>query len=165
MKKYIPFVIFCALSVLWVAFIWSNSAKSGAESGEQSSRVLGVLKGFFDSVGIDLSVSERFIRKFGHFGEYFALSVLIAADVSLLFKALEIRLFSVRALPFFVIPIALSAAVALVDEFIVQASTEGRGPSFFDVLIDTSGAAVGAALIFGLLFALNRVRNRKADGR
>jgi VanZ family protein len=68
-------------------------------------------------------------------------------------------------LPFFVIPIALSAAVALVDEFIVQASTEGRGPSFFDVLIDTSGAAVGAALIFGLLFALNRVRNRKADGR
>ncbi len=160
LKKYIPFIIFCLLTLLCVAFIFSNSAKTGEESGNASSSVLEFIKKAFASLGIDADISERFVRKFAHFCEYMLLSLLVCADVLSFIKGF---MSSERVYPYFVLAPIFAFCVACVDEFCVQASTLGRGPSFTDVCIDTSGAVVGAVLFGIALFAVSFLKKRKTD--
>ena len=127
-----------------MGFIFSNSLKTGVESGADSSAVLDVVESIFKKIGINPDISELFIRKLAHFLEYAMLSFFICADI-LLFMSCKAS--DRRVEPFFIISPVFCFIVANVDEFCIQACTEGRGPSFFDVLIDTLGA-VALALGF-----------------
>ena len=158
MKKYIPFVIFCILTLLWIGFIFSNSAKSGVESGEASSAVVEVLENILEKIGLERDVSERFVRKLAHFLEYMMLSLLICADIALMFSSSE--LIRKRRVYFAIAP-AFSFIIANIDEFCVQAATVGRGPSFKDVCIDTAGAFAGALAFAFMVFTVSAIRNRK----
>jgi VanZ family protein len=110
-------------------------------------------------MGIDADISEHAIRKLAHFGEYMILSLLVCADVLCFVKSF---MPSEKVYPFFTIAPIFAFCVASVDEFCVQASTIGRGPSFRDVCIDTSGAVVGA-ILFGLaLFVFGLIRRKRA---
>lgn len=164
MKKYI-FVAICSLAVLlWIGFIWSNSAQTGEESGETSSQVQEVINEIAESIGIEEPISEHTVRKSAHFTEYLVLALLICIDAALLSHAcfvsypLHTTLLMLSALP-------MGFAVALVDEFLIQASTDGRGPSFTDVLIDLGGAAVGALLSLAVFFAVYTILRRTAIKR
>ena len=163
MKKYIPVLIFLILTLLWVGFIWGNSAKSGEESGAASSGVMAKLEDVCDFLGIDMPLSERAIRKTAHFCEYLVLSLLLCTDVLLILKE-RLSLKCRKNLLFLLTAPTLCALVALIDEFVVQAMSIGRGPSFVDVLIDTSGATVGM-LIYGtvLFIILSRRAHREKD--
>ena len=157
LKKYILFIFFCVLTLLWIGFIFANSAKTGIESGEASSAVVEFVESLLMRVGIEPDVSEFFIRKLAHFLEYAFLSLLICASVRSFFISYA---FLPARYPFFALAPALSFFVASVDEFCVQANTVGRGPSFRDVCIDTSGALF-AALLFMLAVYLIRLRKSK----
>ena len=104
-------------------------------------------------------MSEHFVRKGAHFGEYAVLSLLVCADVlsiSELFEKMKGKWILLSML----LAIPVSAAVALFDEFGVQMVTEGRGPSLRDVLIDTSGAVFGVLAVIFILWICRAVRKR-----
>ncbi len=163
MKKYIFAAISTIAVVLWIAFILSNSSQTGAESGSLSKSVCDALNNFFDNLGLNITLSERFLRKAAHFCEYMILAVLVCADI-LSFSEFFEKMNQKRKFLWLSLAVPVSAAVALFDEFGVQMMTEGRGPSFRDVLIDTSGAAFGVLAVlcaFWLYYKLVGVRRRK----
>ncbi len=149
MKKYISIIICTVVALVWVGFIWSNSAKTGEESGKASSQVHEVVNEVAQSVGIEEPISERTVRKGAHFTEYMILGLIVCADVLLISKLLPKPSTKYRALTS-ILTLPFCAAVAFIDEFIVQGSTEGRGPSFIDVLIDMSGVAVGTVILLAV---------------
>ena len=152
-------IIFLILTLFWVGFIFVNSAQTGVESGEASSGVVEFVEGFFDALGFDVSVSEHFIRKLAHFCEYMLLSLLFCADITLWLKEQIEKKGGVFL--YFIAP-ALSFFVATVDEFVIQASTVGRGPSFKDVCIDTSGALFGAIAFVLVIYLIQKLKKRSA---
>ena len=160
MKKY----IFAALStiavVLWIAFILSNSSQTGAESGSLSRSVCDAINSFFDKIGLNISLSEHFLRKSAHFCEYMILAVLICIDI-LSFSAFFEKIKQKRKLIWLSLALPVSAAVALFDEFGVQMMTEGRGPSVRDVLIDSSGALVGTLAVITVIWLVRRKKGAK----
>lgn len=127
------------LCVLWTLFIFSRSAKSGAESSAESGAALVLVERLFSALGIEWLPPERLIRKLGHFGEYFILGTLALPSAKLCLK---------RTAPLLAVGYAL--LVALLDEFLVQNLSVGRGPSFSDVLIDTAGALSAILLLSAL---------------
>ncbi len=134
--------------ILWTVFIFSRSAKSGVESSAESGAVLALVDRFFDLFGVEWLPSERFLRKLGHFAEYFILGALALPSVRLLWN---------RFAPLWACGYA--AAIALLDEFLIQSLSVGRGPSFFDVLIDLSGASAAILLLWGLTWTLKKKNN------
>ena len=162
MKKYIFVIIFTLAVVLWVGFIFSNSAQTGEESGATSSDVQEAINGILHSLGIDLSLSEHFIRKAAHFTEYMILGFIVCFDVSAILKLFDAKKLKSRALALS-LAVPFSAAVALIDEFVVQRATEGRGPSFVDVRIDTCGAALGVIIVLIAVFFSAYLKNVKIN--
>ena len=160
MKKYISIII-CTLTALgWVIFIWSNSAKTGEESGKASSQVHEVVNEVAQNVGIEEPISERTVRKSAHFGEYMILGLIVCIDMIFISNVFFNRSVTTRSLSLLV-SIPFSVIIAMIDEFVIQGSTEGRGPSFTDVLIDLSGTTLGFILILiGFLIAVC-VANRR----
>lgn len=160
MKKYIPFIIFCALTLICVGFIFANSAKNGVESGASSSAVVEFIENILRRLGFEADVSERFVRKLAHFLEYMLLSLLVCADVFTVSEK-EKRIFknayALAAAPVFCF------IIANIDEFIIQAATVGRGPSFRDVCIDTSGAFVGVVAFLALMLIVSAIKRRSVN--
>ena len=160
MKKYISIIICTLIALGWVIFIWSNSAKTGEESGKASSQVHEVVNEVAQNVGIEEPISERTVRKSAHFGEYMILGLIVCVDMIFISNVFFNRSVTARSLSLLV-SIPFSVTIAMIDEFVIQGSTEGRGPSFTDVLIDLSGTTLGFILILiGFLIAVC-VANRR----
>ena len=160
MKKYISIIICTLIALGWVIFIWSNSAKTGEESGKASSQVHEVVNEVAQNVGIEEPISERTVRKSAHFGEYMILGLIVCIDMIFISNVFFNRSVTTRSLSLLV-SIPFSVIIAMIDEFVIQGSTEGRGPSFTDVLIDLSGTTLGFILILiGFLIAVC-VANRR----
>ena len=146
------------LTVLWIAFIWSNSLKTGVESGEDSGRVFTIISKTTESLGLGTPISEHFIRKAAHFTEFAILGALFCADLVCL-RAISFKQRLCVSAPLLLCSVPASALFAAADEFL-QSFSDGRGPSVKDVLIDTSGALC-ATIIFISVFALVRFIHNK----
>ena len=132
-------------AIVWAIFIFGFS--TGAFSSDNTSRIiLPVLHWLFPSASPEsLALIHHFIRKCGHFTEYFVLSLLILRGIR--GGRDEIR-FS-----WIVAAVVLVAIYATVDEF-HQSFVPGRGGlELDDVLLDTLGGAaaqgIAALVIFG----------------
>ena len=150
------------LTLLWLVFIYGNSLKTGEQSSEQSGKVHEVVNDVAQSVGIEKPISEKAVRKSAHFLEFAVLGALVSFDlwafrvVSSKKKIYISSLLSLCAIP-------ICAILASVDE-LLQKTSEGRGPSVIDVLIDTSGAAT-ATLLFIAAFAVFSLIKRKVRAK
>ncbi len=131
--------LFALLVMLVTAFIFWNSAKVATESAEASGGIVNAIVGFFSFFGLEPNADTLsfFVRKTGHFLEYFGLSVFVSLFILSTFEKRRTLVFA---------PI-YALLVAIIDEFFVQAITEGRSPEFRDVLIDLSGAAIAVVVI------------------
>ena len=162
MKKYIAVAICSLAVVLWVGFIWSNSAKTGEESGEMSSQVQEVIVEVSEKLDMDVPTTERTVRKSAHFLEYMVLGLLLGADMALICALLSRKTLLSDILRI-LIALPVSFSVALIDEFVIQKATEGRGPSFIDVLIDTSGNILGILIIILALLLTRHILRKRAE--
>ena len=131
-------VLFGVLAVLMIAFIWSNSLKTGAESGAQSGAVTKVLQAILDPNGrIPEESFHHFVRKAAHFTEFAMLGVVVAGLFSVIQKQNK-RVF--RSLPVLVVLL-----VAVTDEYIQY--FVGRGSAVTDVVLDFAGGMTGLVLV------------------
>jgi len=120
-----------ALLTVNILFIWSNSMLPGDVSGAISRWVKELLH---FAGGADSEQGHGLLRKLGHFTEFACLGIWLAWLVGMLKKRPWLGLTG----GFF---------VACIDETI-QRFVPDRGPSFWDVMIDTAGVTVGIILLF-----------------
>lgn len=141
------------LTVFTTVFIFSNSLRVGEESSKQSDGIVKIVEAMAKFAGIDFDRTSlsHFIRKLGHFTEYFLLGAVSASAIASWFESRKFIVFA---------PI-YSLIVAICDEFIFQRITEGRGPQWTDVLIDFCGSVVAVAVIF-IIFTFTAKKIKKA---
>ena len=137
------------LLILAVAFIWGNSMKEGSESLKDSGAVKGWMGQILSALGIDAEVSELFIRKAGHFLEYFALGLLAC------FTAWQ---YSIPYKPY--LSGGFCLLIASADE-LIQSFVPGRNGNIVDVLIDFAGAVCAILLVLLILFIKKRKKLQK----
>ena len=160
MKRKVMIFILLTITVLWLFFIFSNSADSGAESSSKSKAVQEIINRVIGYFGIEGSVTEHFVRKSAHFIEFAILGVLITLDM-LVLNWIPFPISDFRQLPRFLVPFIISFITAATDETL-QNFSENRGPSFKDVLIDSSGALTGILLLILLLLIISQ---KKKDSK
>ena len=124
----------CKALILWnITFIWANSLLPGEVSGAFSDWVRALLARVLASDELSTS-GDGLLRKMAHFSEFAALGMLL----SWFFGMLQKKKRWAALCGFF---------TACVDETI-QRFVPDRGPSIFDVGIDTCGVLTGMLLIF-----------------
>ena len=124
----------CAVLIaLNLAFIWGNSLLPGEVSGALSDWVRALLAAIWPGEG-PVTSGGGLLRKIAHFSEF----ALLGGLLSWLFSML-------RRHPGWAF--LCGFLTACVDETI-QRFVPDRGPSLFDVGIDTCGVATGMLLIF-----------------
>ena len=132
-----------AAVVLIVAFIWGNSVLSRAASRQESRVVLVWVRPFLELFVGRGNVTLNLVRKLAHVTEFTVLGATLGA------------LFA-RMRRWYLLSLALGAAVAAVDETIQLFSQ--RGSQLSDVGIDVCGVLLGI-----LLCALFRALLRKKE--
>ena len=120
-----------ALLICNLAFIWGNSLLPGEISGALSNWLKGVLSALMGSSGG--GGGGGLLRKFAHFTEFACLGMCLTWRMGMLGKT-----------PFRAVLLGVSAAC--VDETI-QRFVPDRGPSIFDVGIDSCGVLTGMTLL------------------
>lgn len=148
--------LWTALLVLYVCFIFSNSLTPGDESSARSGLVLELARRFLAAVGLGhVGITEHFIRKLAHFGEYLVLGMLIQHVV---------RGFFLEAARWIPLWLLTGILVPLCDET-CQLFTLGRSGQISDVWLDISGMLSGSLLYMGIRAAVKNHRRRKeGDG-
>jgi VanZ family protein len=140
-------ILLCVLivaSVLWLAFIFSNSLATAEQSAEQSSSVTETVNKVASAIGIEEEITESTVRDMAHFSEFAVLAVLLGATVGVAVwgkfesKPLISLLCSSSALPACFI-------FACIDE-LLQKLSAGRAAEFHDILLDTFGSLCGLVL-------------------
>ena len=127
-KKKIIRILFGVYLIVFVAFIFSNSLPSIEESAASSGRVLKILNNILDFFGLPIMTSDLFIRKAGHFIEFFILGTSVFVNL-LLYKSPQ-KSTVVNC-------IFGSCLVAMTDETIQHFSK--RGSMLLDVWLDLFG--------------------------
>lgn len=132
------------LVVAWMGLIFFFSAQQGADSGAMSGSIVAAILKIWHYVlpfiQINKDVVHLLIRKGAHFSVYLVLGILVA-------HALAGHDIPNKKRWGFTILICMLYAAS--DE-IHQAFVPNRGPSVWDVLLDTSGSAFGTFLCASL---------------
>ncbi len=159
----IALVLSLLLTFAWLGFIFSNSLKSGGESGEQSSKVHQIVNQVAGSLGAKEAISEDTVRSGAHFTEFAILGFLCCLSIGALW-----RLCGVSQLPKLMgvacLSLPLCAIFAAVDEFL-QTFSEGRSAQFSDGLLDTAGSLAGITSFIGIVGFVWWLRRRRQKGK
>ena len=155
-KKYLSWLP----AILMMLVIFSFSSKPASVSGENSLRIADYVMTLYEKITDSYVEELRYdrlltldhcIRKGAHVTEYAILSAAICLP-------LWIRRLKGRKL--WLLAVLITAAYAASDEF-HQRFVPGRSGEFKDVMIDTSGAALGAFLFLLAAATVQRFKNRR----
>lgn len=118
----------------WTCVVWGHSLVAGPGSQAESGRVVRLLEPILQVLGVTGEHAMSFVvRKGGHLSEYAILAILAMRVGWALPDGARLR----------ALPIAWVVLVSVVDETI-QLFVPGRSGQATDVLIDLTGAGVGA---------------------
>lgn len=135
------------LVILCMSLIFYMSSASGEESSEMSNSLLLKLT---ELTGIEFS--SYFIRKAAHFCEFALLSFLLTNAIFTSFNRKKAGVFAFPA----------ACLYAVTDE-LHQLVSDGRACSVKDMLIDSSGALLGAVLCSFIILLYIKLTERKKD--
>lgn len=129
-----------AALVVWTCVVWGHSLMAGPESSAESGIFVRLAAPLLQAMGVtDPDTMSFIVRKCGHFSEYAILAVLA---VRLAWSLAGQR--RQRAL------VALWVCLVPFANETIQLFVPGRSGMFRDVLIDLSGAAVGALVTWAI---------------
>ena len=135
--------ILTALIILNLGLIWGNSLMNDTRSEAISGGVLAFLGQFLPVLLTE--AGHTFLRKAAHFSEFALLGLLYCGRHRLVRRETPLHL------------MGFGLAVACIDETI-QIFTPGRASSLIDVWIDTSGFALGLAVIYFAITIYNKIK-------
>ncbi len=152
-------------AVLLMIIIFLFSAKPAVNSNESSLSIASrILTTYEDMTDLHFSEAERIIklneinhviRKGAHFSEYALLASTLAFHLLVLgFSKRKLYLYSV----------VLASFYAATDE-LHQKFVEGRSGQLSDVIIDTSGAVVGAFFFLLLITVVGQYRRKHTTNK
>lgn len=121
------------LLILNLLFIWGNSLMPGSVSAAISGRIKDLMAFLFPFASEQIGGGHGLLRKLAHFTEFACLGACLCWLVSMLGHR---PLYSILC----------GFPVACLDE-LIQRFIPDRGPSLWDVLIDTAGVCLGMALL------------------
>lgn len=134
--------VYIILLVLWLGFIFYNSASDGEKSTQQSDRVVKILLSVLRKFDSEAMVDVSFVRTTAHFTEFFILGFLYYVG-SFFIKASRLSLF--------VHSVSLSLFTAFIDETI-QLFSAGRGAEVTDIWTDFLGALTAHVVVFAIYY-------------
>lgn len=168
MKKNIKTIIFCAAAVGVMIAIFMFSSQNSDDSSDLSRGfirdIINMLPFFSNTdeaakTRIVVSI-HNFVRKMAHFSIYAALGFCCAGAFMQKMSRWKKIIIGISAA-------AVCCFYAASDEF-HQLFIPGRSGEIRDVLIDTSGGAVGAAIYIGIHMLIQKIKSRRiaaAEGR
>ncbi len=158
MKKYICYQIFLTIAYIALIFLFCYMCLQSGGDSSNTSKV--IAEGIADAqetiTGKEVVVDDDYImitRKIlGHFGYFMVLGIVSAL--------LYLSLYTLK--PFYRISIHYVSGIffALVSEFMLEASADGRAPSFKDVLIDALGF-ISLSTFIVIIWATRRQNNNQ----
>lgn len=136
-------ILFTAMVVMCVAFIFYNSSQVAEVSGEISGKVTALSNEALSYLPVDITLSETIVRKLAHVAEFALLGLLFTFCL---------RVYTRRLIAFSAWPLLFGLFIAVCDEFL-QKFIPGRSGQIRDIFIDFIGVCGGtAAAIFIVLF-------------
>jgi len=161
-KKYVFYQI--CLIIAYIALIAGfcyMCLQTGGESSNTSQKVAeGVASAQEAITGKSVVVDDDYItiirKALGHFGFFLIFGIVSAM--------LYLSLYTLK--PFYRVSIHYVSGIelALISEFILEASSDGRGPSFKDVLIDCGGFIAISTIIILVWGIIKYKKSKKALG-
>lgn len=161
MKKKAKIIILTTITILWMVFIFSMSAKNATQSSSISGGfTYNILNTFFEQFrSIDKTTQNSIVeglqfivRKSAHFLAYAILGGLCFENLSVLDKLSKKKTFFIALL--------ISVLYAISDE-IHQYFVPGRSARVFDVMIDSAGVCLGICIVIFVLWIARKVMERK----
>ena len=160
LKRIISFAL-VLLTLSWMGVIFSFSCENGGESAESSGRfirkIVSVIDGDFDTLSPEEQTKivekyDHFVRKAAHFSIYAVLGGL-----------LYLTAFSLGAdkKKGYVVSVVIGALYAVSDE-VHQYFVPGRACMIRDMLLDSVGVAIGAAVLLGLVDIIVKKTHRRS---
>ncbi len=153
-KRKLLFIIFSALTLFLICFIFSNSMKNGADSSEDSEKVSKIVANLVNCIFNTKYTAAEIggsVRTFAHFSEFAALSFCFSYTI---------RLISEKMKKVILISLPFTFFIAVTDE-IIQIFSEGRAFQFIDIVIDTLGCLFGIALLSLILKIFYKISSQK----
>ncbi|MBU5337205.1 VanZ family protein [Intestinibacter bartlettii] len=160
MKKRAKMIILTIIIILWMAFIFSMSAKNSTQSANISGGfIYNILNTFFAKFrGIDKTTQDSIVeglqfivRKGAHFSAYAILGGLCFIDLTVLDKF--------KSKNNFIIAFIIVALYATSDE-IHQYFVPGRSCELRDVMIDSCGALTGIIIVIVFSKLIKKLKQR-----
>lgn len=156
--KYIKAGIFCTITLIWMVTIFCFSAQSAEASSAMSSpiaqTVVDIVYPSVDTMDSDrhnelLDLWSLIIRKGAHLTEYTLLGVFLSLAWSSVrgVKTGDAILICARSLKLQLCALLTGIVYAALDEF-HQLFVAGRSGQLSDILLDSSGVAIGVLLVF-----------------
>lgn len=147
-----------ALIIIWMFTIFGFSNQNSTESSGLSDKVIIKIAEIIKQRELNKEEKEYYIskykfivRKCAHFASYFILGFLI------IILLLDLKIPNKKAV---LITIITCFLYACTDEF-HQSFIPGRGPSFIDCLIDTSGSITSTILVILFTKLINKIHTKK----
>lgn len=158
-NRKILFVLFLALSLLWMSVIFGFSSKDAQESTVQSNWVTELLISIFEDDFDEMTELQRqtlvekydgMVRKFAHFAVFAVLGFLTYCTAG------SIKWIPDRAFIPMLVSVPVSVVFAVTDEY-HQTFVDGRSCQISDVLVDSFGVLCGAAFAVFAVLLLRRI--------
>lgn len=148
--------VLLALIISVMAMIFILSAQTGADSGNVSGGITEKVLSIFgihreDMEEAEFIMIEAAVRTMAHFSEYAILGLLCAAFAST---------YKIKGRSSVCYATAFSMVYAVTDE-VHQIFVPGRGAQVIDVIVDTSGALCGAAMLVLILILVEKYKQKK----
>lgn len=158
--KFYRVLLTAAAVIAVMIMIFFFSSQNGTESSETSGRfvdfVAGLIPDFTEmSAAEQLKLREQIhfiVRKTAHFTEYAVLGFVLLLHIRTVYCYI-----SKKPRAAWLLSWGFAAFYAVTDEY-HQSFSAGRSPQMRDVLIDSTGAAVGVLLCALLLLIISRLR-------
>lgn len=130
-------VAYLLMVILLIAYIFSNSIESKAESSSKSNSVVEVINKSLKKINPKFQVTDLFVRKSAHFAEFFVLGASLFGYLLLLNKVSFHTSFYM---------IFISCLTAMTDETIQYFSK--RGSMLLDVWLDLCASVIAIGLFY-----------------